>query len=111
MPESSTPGCWMGAVPGKRYVLLESDGVVSEVAEELAEHLGNRFGGMKLIEVRGRPHAVILKTNNVVAEQLRGLEGGLLVKGQRFLPVSTSGAVGNLKRRASEAKANGEIHE
>ena len=95
----------------KRYVLLESDGDVSETVHDLAEFLGKRFGAMKIIEIKGNPFAVILKTTNLVAEQLKEIRDGFAVGGMNFVPVLTSGAVGNLKRRAAEAMANGKVHE
>lgn len=95
----------------KRYVLLESDGDVSEAVSDLGEFLGKRFGAMKIIEIKGNPFAVILKTTNVVAEQLKELRDGFAVGGKNFIPVLTSGAVGNLKRRAAEAMVDGEIYE
>ncbi|HUH82710.1 MAG TPA: hypothetical protein VLX33_02385 [Nitrososphaerales archaeon] len=96
----------------KRYVLLVADDVISESERKtLRSILERRHQGDKLIEVRGNPRAVIVKTTNEVASSFRGAEGGLTVGGKKLTSVLTSGAVVNLKRRASEARANGQVHE
>jgi hypothetical protein len=95
----------------KRYVLLESDRDASDAADELVKFVKERYGDSKAIEVKGSPRMLILKTTNVVAEPLKELRGGFRVGGRSFRPLLTSGAVGNLKRRATEAKSNGEVHE
>ncbi|HKT22377.1 MAG TPA: hypothetical protein VJR06_07210 [Nitrososphaerales archaeon] len=98
-------------MPPKRYVLLESQAEYAEVEKNLAEYLGQRYGPVKLIPVREDPYAVIVRTTAAVADQLKELRGGLVVGGTRLTPVLTSGAVGNLKRRAAEARADGQVHE
>jgi hypothetical protein len=96
----------------KRYVLLLADAGVSESErKELATVLEERHGRVKLIAVEGNPRAVIVKTNNEVAPLLRDPQRELVVGGKRLVAVLTSGGVGKLKRRASEAANNGKVHE
>ncbi len=78
---------------------------------ELQEALDSRFGKVKLIPVRGNPRAVIVRTTNDVVPRMRDQEHPLLVGGRAVRPVSTSGAVGNLKRRALGAEADGQVPE
>lgn len=88
----------------KRYVLFLADRDMGEEEfRELASSLEERRWDSKLIEVRGAPRAVIVRTTAEYAALMRE-EGGMpSVRGRRLTPVMTSGAVGNLKRRASEA--------
>ncbi|MDE1853112.1 MAG: hypothetical protein KGI38_05100 [Thaumarchaeota archaeon] len=96
----------------KRYVLLVADADLSEnEKQDLAAVLERRHGKVKLISVDGNPRAVIVKTNNQVAPVLRDPENTLIIGGKTLKTVLTSGAVVNLKRRASEAHSNGEVHE
>jgi hypothetical protein len=96
----------------KRYVLLIADGDLSkDDRKDLRAVVERRYHGSKLIELESNARAVILKTTNLVAPSLRSPEGSLAIGGKRLSPVLTSGAVGNLKRRASEAGANGQVHE
>ncbi|MDG6985888.1 MAG: hypothetical protein JRM73_03985 [Nitrososphaerota archaeon] len=87
----------------KRYVLLESASDVSESAKEFEEFFSQRFGRAKVIAVQGNPRALIVKTTGDVALLLREMRDGVVFKGARLVPVLTSGAVGNLKKRAAEA--------
>lgn len=96
---------------GKRYVLLVSESSFAEVEKDLADFLERRFGRVKLIEVEGSPQAVIVRTTVDTAAWLKDNREGFFVRGIRLTPVLTSGAVGNLKRRAGEAKDNGKVHE
>ena len=98
-------------MPPRRYVLLESEATFAEVEKDLAEYFRRRHGTVKLIPVRGNPRAVIVRTTVQVAAELKGLREGFVVQGVRLTPVLTSGAVGNLKKRAAEAVPNGEVHE
>jgi hypothetical protein len=65
----------------------------------------------KVLPVKGNPRALIVRTTNEFAPLMRGEGEGLRVGGQVLKSVLTSGAVGNLKRRASDATGNGEVHE
>ena len=93
-------------------MLLVADADLSEAErKDLAAVLERRHGKVKLIAVEGNPRAVIVKTTNEVAPLLRDPESALTVGGKKLASVLTSGAVVNLKRRASEAAANGKVHE
>lgn len=94
----------------KRYVLFSSDVDLTEwrLAEMDAAFSGRGWKG-KLIPVEGCPRAIIVKTTGEFAASMRGvvhIPGGLEIRS-----VLTSGAVGNLKRRARETAANGQVHE
>ena len=94
----------------KRYVLYMADSALS--AEDLrlfAEVMKGRVPGAKVIGVRGNPKAVIVKTNNEQAPLLRESTLKLGGKGAQLKTVLTSGAIGNLKRRANEVAANGQV--
>lgn len=79
--------------------------------KEIGTALERRHGEVKVIAVEGNRRAVIVKTSADVASLLRG-EGMVPSVGRkRLVPILTSGAVGKLKRRASEAAANGEVSE
>jgi hypothetical protein len=96
----------------KRYVLLVADSDVSESErKELAAILEARHGRVKLVAIEGNPRAVIVKTTEDIARLIRNPGEGLTVRGKRLVSVLTSGAVGKLKRRASEAPTNGQVHE
>ncbi len=75
----------------------------------LEEAVQSRRGPAKAIAVEGNPRAVIVKTSNLVAPLLRGEGGELHVGGKRLVSVLTSGAIVNLKKRAYEAAANGQV--
>ena len=96
----------------KRYVLLIADGAISEPERKMLRSIiERRHQGDKLIEVQGNPRAVIVRTTNEVAPSFRTEEEALNIGGKRLTSVLTSGAVGNLKRRAAEAETNGQVHE
>jgi len=94
----------------KRYVLFLAD---SELSEEdlrrFSELIKGRQGASKVIAVKENGRAVIVKTTNEVAPILRGTGAGMKVGKVVLVSVLTSGAIGNLKRRASAAAANGEV--
>jgi hypothetical protein len=96
----------------KRYVLLVADSELSEhEMKMLRSVIERRHPGDKLIEVQGNPRAVIVKTTNEVAPSFRTTEGAATIGGKKLTAVLTSGAVGNLKRRAAGAATNGQVHE
>ena len=96
----------------KRYVLLVADGEISEgEMKKLAAILEQRHRGVKLIRVRDNDHAVVVKTTNAIAPLLRLPQGRVIVGGKTLMTVLTSGAIGKLKKRASEMAVNGQVHE
>jgi len=102
--------CWGGPSTSKRYVLLVADGELSEAErKDLQAVLEARHGSVKLIFVRGNARAVIVRTTNDVVPLLRDPGRPLKVGGKKLETVLTSGAVGNLKRRASEATGHGQV--
>lgn len=96
----------------KRYVLLVAARAISEPEMEvLRSAVERRHPGDRLIEVQGNPMAVIVRTTNEVAPSFRTAEGAPTIGGRKLKAVLTSGAIGNLKRRAVEATPNGQVHE
>lgn len=96
----------------KRYVLLEADWEVSEGDRKaLAAVLEKECGSVKVIGIEGIPTAVIIKTTDRGARLLRDKGRVLAADGRELRTLLSSGAIGNLKRRAREAGANGEVHE
>ena len=96
----------------KRYLLLLADGGITEPEwARLDILLQQRHPGAKLIGVRENPRAIIVRTTTDGAASLRSPEGALALDGKALRPVLTSGAVGNLKRRAREAATDGQVHE
>jgi hypothetical protein len=94
----------------KRYVLFMAEGDLSDgEVKELAGIIERRHPGSKLIQLKGNPRAVIVKTTNESAPGFRDPGSGFGVAGKALRPVLTSGAIGNLKRRASEASTNGQV--
>ena len=87
----------------KRYVLFVADGEPTAADwKEFARILEERHGKLKPIAVEGAPRAMVIRTDNVVAPQLRA-EDGLTAGGKRVRSVLTSGSIGKLKRRAHES--------
>ena len=102
----------MGKRGSKRYVLLVAgEDLTAEEVKELGSVVERRHPGAKVIQVEGNSRAIIIRTTNEVAPVLRTGEGALKVGGKELTPVLTSGAVGNLKRRASRAGDDGQVHE
>jgi hypothetical protein len=91
-------------------VLLLANADLSEAERrELSGMLESRHGKVKVISVEDNPRAVIVKTTNEVAPQLRSSEEPLMVRGKALTAVLTSGAIGKLKRQASGAQAHGQV--
>ena len=89
----------------KRYVLLEADRGLSDAdMKTLHSILEGKYGQLKVIAVRDRPRAVIVKTTNSVAPLLRETVGEIRLGDGRLTPVLTSGSIGKLKSRASESE-------
>lgn len=94
----------------KRYVLFYANADLSEDDIRLfSEVVRDRHQMAKVIPVKGNPRAVIVRTTNEIAPVLRDLKPGIRVAGVEFVSVLTSGAIGNLKKQASEAAANGKV--
>jgi len=94
----------------KRYVLfLASSNLSEDDLRRFSELMKGRHPASKVIAVKENPRAVIVKTTNEVAPLLRDADPGLKVGKIDLVSVLTSGAIGNLKRRASTAAANGEV--
>ena len=94
----------------KRYVLFLAGSKLSEEdLRKFSDFIRGRYPASKVIAVKENQRAVILKTTNEVAPLLRDSEQRLRVGSIEVASVLTSGAIGNLKRRASAAAANGEV--
>lgn len=98
--------------PTKRYILFEAE---SELGEEdlktLSAELASRGWRAKVIAVEGSPRSAIVRTDGDVASQIRAQGGRISVGGLVLASLLTSGAVGNLKRRAREGVEHGQVHE
>ncbi|HEV2226390.1 MAG TPA: hypothetical protein VGR56_06250 [Nitrososphaerales archaeon] len=94
----------------KRYVLLVADGdLSSEEMKEIGEILEERYGRVKMIPLKENPKAVVVKTDNEIATMLKEPGWALAIGGKGVRPALTSGAIVNLKRRASVAAADGQV--
>lgn len=89
----------------KRYLLLIGDSEVTESdRKKIHDALEKTYGELKIILVQGNPRAMIVKSTEPAVRRMREY-GALNLGGKRFKTLLTSGAVGNLKRRAVEANA------
>ena len=94
----------------KRYLLfLASSNLSEEDLRRFSELIRGRHPASKIIAVKENPRAVIVKTTNEAVTILRATTPGLKVGEIDLVSVLTSGAIGNLKRRALAAAANGEV--
>jgi len=94
----------------KRYMLFYAKSNLSDDdVRRLLEVVRGWHQAAKVISVKGNPRAVIIRTTNQIVPILRGIKPGIKVGGVEFVSVLTSGAIGNLKKRASEAAANGKV--
>lgn len=94
----------------KRYVLFYSNVDLSvDDLSRFSEVVRGWHQSAKVITVKGNPRAVIIRTTNQVAPVLRDTKPRIRVAGVEFVSVLTSGSIGNLKKRASEAAADGKI--
>jgi hypothetical protein len=94
----------------KRYVLFQADSDLSEEdVRAFTDVMDRRHKPVKVISVKGNPRALIVKTTNAVAPKLRGDSESIAIGGKKLVTVLTSGAIVNLKKRASGAKANGKV--
>jgi hypothetical protein len=99
---------WKADRMSKRYVLLRSDeDMTSEDLRRATELIQMKHESAKVILIKGNPRSVIVRTSNAVAPVLR--EEVFEIGGKRLASVLTSGAIGNLKRRASEVWDNGKV--
>jgi hypothetical protein len=94
----------------KRYVLFYSKSDLSEGdLRQFSELIGKWHQDAKVIQVKGNPRAVIVRTSNEIAPGLRGARPGIRVGENELVTVLTSGAIGKLKKRASEPAVNGKV--
>lgn len=96
----------------KRYVLFIADEPISEQdLRGIQSVLVKRFRGLKAIGVESNDKALIVRTDEQSARALRSQGGFSSPAGARLEPKLTSGAIGKLKKRATEAADIGKIHE
>ncbi|MDG6963912.1 MAG: hypothetical protein JRN16_02915 [Nitrososphaerota archaeon] len=96
----------------KRYVLFAAEDDLTEGdLTALSESLEKEYGHVRVIAVPGRPRAVIVRTLQKCVPSLRDPATSPRAGGKSLTALSTSGAVGNLKRRAKEAASYGQVHE
>jgi len=94
----------------KRYVLFLAKSDLSQGdLRRFSELMWRWHEEAKVIQVRGNPRALIVKTSNEVAPRLRDVRPGFRVGEIELVATLTSGAIGNLKKRASEPATNGEV--
>ena len=94
----------------KRYLLFYTTSDQSDDdLRRLAEIIRRWDQTAKVIQVKRNPRAVIIKTTNQTATVLRDIKPGVRLNGVDYVPVLTSGSIGNLKKRASEAATNGKV--
>ena len=94
----------------KRYLLFVAK---SDLSEEDMRQFSNAIRAWhrdaKVIQVKGNTRAVIVRTTNEVVPRLREAKPGIRAGRVELETVLTSGAIGNLKKRASEPKTNGKV--
>ncbi len=90
-------------------LFLASSDLTDEDVKAFASIIDRRHGPAKVIPVKGNPRSLIVKTTNAIAPLLRGEGAGFRLGDKSLVSVLTSGAIGNLKRRATRAAPNGEI--
>jgi hypothetical protein len=96
----------------KRYVLFFADGDVSEgQIQSLQSSMEGVYGKVRVFGVKGVPKAVIVRTTNAAVPALRDPKANIVAGERRLVPVLTSGAVGNLKKRARGVGVDGQVHE
>lgn len=94
----------------KRYLLFFAKSNLSgEDIRKFSEIVWRWHPTAKIITVGANPKAVIVKTTNQVAPVLRDLRPGVKAGRTELVSVLTSGAIGKLKKRASDAAANGKV--
>lgn len=88
----------------KRYILfMATDELTEQDANEFTEILEGRHGKLKVILLKGNARAVIVRTAEPVASEIRKSSWKISLEGKEISAVLTSGAIGKLKRRASES--------
>jgi len=94
----------------KRYVLFVADSDLTDTDMKLVESiLLQRYGQVKVIPVKRNDRALIVKTSNLVAASMREERTTLKIGGKTLGCALTSGAIGNLKRRAAGRPVIGEV--
>jgi hypothetical protein len=87
-----------------------ADGELSpEEMKDLGEVLQKKYGKVKVIPLKENPHAIVVKTDNETAPELREPGCALIIGRRRIVAVLTSGSIGKLKRRASGAATNDQV--
>jgi hypothetical protein len=87
-----------------------ADGELSpEEMKNLGEVFQKKHGKAKVIPLKENPQAIVVKTDNEIAPKLREPEWALIIGRRRIVAVLTSGSIGKLKRRASEAATSGQV--
>ena len=95
----------------KRYVLFLSDSDLDgHDFEAVARIKTSKCRDVKVIPVKENPRAVVVRTTSVDARGLRSGALGMAVGERRLVSISTSGAIGNLKKLALESAAPGRRH-
>ena len=94
----------------KRYVLFLAKSDLSEDdVRQFSKVVRGWHPDAKVIRVKGNPRAVVVKTTNEFAPRLRDTRPVVGAAEVQLTTVLTSGAIGNLKKRASEPAANGKV--
>jgi len=93
--------------PGKRYVLLTWGGgtLSPEERKKLTRLLEQRSKKVDLIPIDGWERSLVVKTDVEGAASIRDSFAHVVIGATRIRTVSTSGCIGNLKRRARESAA------
>jgi len=91
--------------PKRRYILFEADSELSESEKNgVMGILREKYGKVDVIGLKESPKALIAKTTNDAAPKIRESDSALMVGGKRLVTVLTSGAIGNLKKRARRGR-------
>jgi hypothetical protein len=97
----------------KRYLLIALPDEAAETSAKLGRVLERNYGKVTLIPVGGSPRHLIVRTNPLVATQMREDLGSVKIGVGNVETVLTSGCIGKLKRlaRQREASAVAKVHE
>lgn len=96
----------------KRYVLLESEGKLgSAELSSIARHIEERFGKVKLIQVKESGEHVVARATAEVVSSIRAGPGEFRAGGKRIRVVLVSGSIAKLKRslRAGSGREYGKV--
>lgn len=96
----------------KRYILfMANERLTEQDLRSIQSVLERRFRGLKIIGLKSNDKVLIVRTDEPSARALRSQGRFSSPGGVKLEPKLTSGAIGKLKKRASEAAAIGKIHE